>query len=841
MINTTISQDSNAGNGSTTAFTFSFSINAITEVQGMIIDSSSVVTLLTVDVDYSVTSINANDFIIKYPISGSALASGSTIKFIRSTDKLQSTDYNALIDSFNPETIESSIDKLTKIVQDLQTQVNKSFRLPDQDTTLDVLGNSNSIKNKYPSMNSTGTAVQFLSTVPSSEVITWTNYKLASTDTLANHLTAIGSDNYILVMDSSLDGAGQTIPANVTILYLHKDGKFTGTGTLTINGTFANDPTWPIFASTLTISGLGLISYIRPEWWGAVGDGSTNDKTPLKSCASSMPVAGGKIVFRPVTYMVDTATAFTIFFNLKTNFILEGNNCTIKVVNSDPVVANGVIMYFQDCSDGVVKNFKLDGNRANRTPAITTAHLCYLRNSCSDVTFHNVHTLNGVTDGFYLDSTTPGTPSTVPTDIAFFNCVAFNCYRNGMSSINSIRLLVDGGAYHGNNGNNPEAGIDLEDDGTSGNVDPIIRNVQFYDNTGEGLQLSGSVGCTNAKISNCWFKNNTSSAITVGLIDGLTMHDINIAAHTGAATRGIVDLISSTSKDITIKNITFHDCNPTGSSKYALYVHGSVAGPVDIDGINIYDYNCAGISINTANSRVSNAHIENGSGGSTDYPFIITGDRGTVTNMFIENSPAKILIGSDAADFTLDGLKYINCSDTLYIWANVADIIFRNITIIDTLEDKSSGTDKCITLSSTVKELSNINIDATLGQYPADRAFDFSAGAGNTAILSNLSPGFFTKMAISADNGDAAATLTMGLSESIQIWDSAITADRAVTLSTTDAIEGNEFTIVRTANATGAFNLNVGTGPLKAMGTAGSYSVVKFNGTAWILTQYGTL
>ncbi|MGE0338120.1 MAG: hypothetical protein AB7Q76_22700 [Gammaproteobacteria bacterium] len=35
--------------------------------------------------------------------------------------------------------------------------------------------------------------------------------------------------------------------------------------------------------------------------------------------------------------------------------------------------------------------------------------------------------------------------------------------------------------------------------------------------------------------------------------------------------------------------------------------------------------------------------------------------------------------------------------------------------------------------------------------------------------------------------------------------------------------------------------LNVGTGPLKAMGTAGSFADVEFDGSAWALTAYGTL
>lgn len=94
---------------------------------------------------------------------------------------------------------------------------------------------------------------------------------------------------------------------------------------------------------------------------------------------------------------------------------------------------------------------------------------------------------------------------------------------------------------------------------------------------------------------------------------------------------------------------------------------------------------------------------------------------------------------------------------------------------------------------------------------------------------------------VAADNGDAAATLTPGTSLSTQIWATAITADRAVTLSATGAYNGAKFRIVRAATATGAFNLNVGTGPLKAMGTAGSFCDVEYNGSAWVLTAYGTL
>jgi hypothetical protein len=94
---------------------------------------------------------------------------------------------------------------------------------------------------------------------------------------------------------------------------------------------------------------------------------------------------------------------------------------------------------------------------------------------------------------------------------------------------------------------------------------------------------------------------------------------------------------------------------------------------------------------------------------------------------------------------------------------------------------------------------------------------------------------------VSADNGDAAATLTVGTSVKTQLWNTALTANRAVTLSTTSAYEGATFRVVRGASATGAFNLNVGTGPLKALASASTWCDVVYDGSAWILEAYGTL
>lgn len=94
--------------------------------------------------------------------------------------------------------------------------------------------------------------------------------------------------------------------------------------------------------------------------------------------------------------------------------------------------------------------------------------------------------------------------------------------------------------------------------------------------------------------------------------------------------------------------------------------------------------------------------------------------------------------------------------------------------------------------------------------------------------------------AVSADKGDAAATLNAATSESTSVWNTPLTAPRAVTLQTTTVGDGEILTILRTAAATGASALNVGTGPLKAL-AVGQGCDVQFNGTAWILLRFWSL
>jgi hypothetical protein len=106
------------------------------------------------------------------------------------------------------------------------------------------------------------------------------------------------------------------------------------------------------------------------------------------------------------------------------------------------------------------------------------------------------------------------------------------------------------------------------------------------------------------------------------------------------------------------------------------------------------------------------------------------------------------------------------------------------------------------------------------------------SGSPGTWLPTNQIPQVF------ANHGDADATLIPLSSFPSNYWRSPLTANRTVTLSSTNAFSGCRFRVTRSAGATGSFDLNVG--GLKIL-AAGEWCDVEYDGSAWVLSAYGTL
>lgn len=89
--------------------------------------------------------------------------------------------------------------------------------------------------------------------------------------------------------------------------------------------------------------------------------------------------------------------------------------------------------------------------------------------------------------------------------------------------------------------------------------------------------------------------------------------------------------------------------------------------------------------------------------------------------------------------------------------------------------------------------------------------------------------------------GDAAVNLQGQRGVDTVLYDAEISADRVVALPTGDLFSGLRFRVVRSANASGAFNVNVDDGPvtIKALGTAGTWCDVLYTGSGWVCAAAG--
>jgi parallel beta-helix repeat protein len=171
-------------------------------------------------------------------------------------------------------------------------------------------------------------------------------------DTLAHALTTISTDQVTLRIPVGTVAitADTTIPANIT-LKLERGAVLAvaTTKTLTINGGLEAG-LYPIFACTGTgkvnLTASTKIQQVYPQWWGATGDGSTDDTLAVAAAVASVETSDIPVFFPKGSYLLTRQSSFvdaewgpdtTMYYAVKATgkIRIKGDRATIRVSATD--------------------------------------------------------------------------------------------------------------------------------------------------------------------------------------------------------------------------------------------------------------------------------------------------------------------------------------------------------------------------------------------------------------------------------------------------------------------------------------------------------------------------
>ena len=480
--------------------------------------------------------------------------------------------------------------------------------------------------------------------------------------------------------------------------------------------------------------------------FGADPTGTTDSYTAIVAAIAALPSSGGTLIFPHGTYLTNTDNLNGLSFTGKNNFVIEGRESTIKVVDGGAVTANREVMYFNTCSDGVIRNLIVDGNRATRTvPGETSTFNVNISYSNSRLLFDNVRSINSTSDGFYLTSSGSGagTLSTYPTDITLRNCSADNSWRNGISAIASNRLVIEGGRYSNSNGGGPEDGIDIEPDAVfiHGNKEVNIINVDLSGNAGWGLAMAGTAAITpnvNPVVSGLYGTENALGFLLIANANNGTFSDIAVGPHS-ATTRGVID-IQPGSADISIDNVTFDRITATGGSVYCIYQASGYNGVLSITNVTATSISCSALflaDISVIDNMIINSCTD------TKECVSIQG-AGTVIRNFTGISITGNPIGINANDVELDGITIrdygASASAGIVYTATALRGIVRNASVFQSTAIPA-GTFGIRYNTNPPRELSNFSARSAGTDYTSANVVGLVNGATlEGALLSAITP-----------------------------------------------------------------------------------------------------
>jgi hypothetical protein len=477
------------------------------------------------------------------------------------------------------------------------------------------------------------------------------------------------------------------IPANVKLKVQSGATISVASGkTLTIHGVL-EAPLAKIFTgSGEVIFDTDFAQVVYPQWWGAKGDGVTEDTYPVQAAINSFTEKGGEIFLTDGTYVVGT-------LGMKSNLTLRGNgtNSILKqkygsdyCIDTNPTNARINKTRNYTLNPSKIKYSGLTFRGTVDTDGFSEhVHLMQVE-AATQVSIDNCSFIGFRGDGIYLgEGPNKSHNSKVSITKSVFNGINRD-NRNGISVIDCDGLLVQDCTF--NNCTRPDmpGAIDVEPNHKYNIVKNIKINSNKFTNIG-GKSTVAFYQSPQMKLDN-YFQNievTNNSIQGDGLSDGIYIGLPQIADSSTPSTNVLINnnIITNTDRSFTIfgvKNLvmqsnSFEGCkrapsisDPVGKSNLmdAKIIANSFKNLSQIDGVGIY---ISGVeSIEISQNIFDNIGKSDGSGGNALY-FSNSGTSAkhiTIVNNTFKGDKTTVAIQRQSGNVTFPELNVISGNET---------------------------------------------------------------------------------------------------------------------------------------------------------------------------------
>jgi hypothetical protein len=566
--------------------------------------------------------------------------------------------------------------------------------------------------------------------------------------------------------------------------------------------------------------GLCTNQALTPEMLAAYGDGVGGDFAAMSSLvtlansrgAAQIRFAEGATYFYDGYVTAANGVSLNVLrFDALDGLTIEGNGAKIDIKGNFNRDANTTYplcgFRFRNCKRVSVRGLEVDGNADQMTKAggVTEPPGMGLEfYSCIGVTLANLELHHNAGDGLYIGSAGNGANQIACRS---FSALNVNCHHNARQGM-SITQLRDGSFagcnfdYSGTTGgtyggHSPQAGIDVEPNFSTASAFPNAADVNTGNIIFGSCTMKGSVG-------------SAFSAVGSSTTDTVTLINCDLAAPTGF-------LSSSAVFYLDIPGGRMINCKVDAQQQpFQLGYSDNGVSTVSLDGCEIRWNGNNGLYVTHAlasavirNCRFFGTHTAPMAAG--DYAFLMD-----CANLVFEKNyfwmPKEAYVSGGGGNYHI------------IMYTGRAKRLTENEWATDLPQNQSGAATahfaNAFANSSTTPVYNDTYTGLNPGPASTFRPY-FNANDDSTKKLNRRHKD--ARVPGSAKPGNGAYTHVASQGPELIIYDTPITADRAVTLSATLLFVGARVKIMRTAAATGAFNITAPGATIAAGGAALEY------------------